>query len=147
MSMLIIAEKPSVSREIAAVLGSNQKRDGYIEGNGYIVAWCFGHLLELAALDAYGEQYAKWRYADLPIVPQDWKYTVSKGKAEQVKILKELMYRADVDCVVNACDAGREGESIFRHVYEYAKCRKPMKRLWISSMENSAISLFTFRSC
>ena len=127
---LIIAEKPSVSRSIASVLGAAQKRDGYIEGNGYIVSWCVGHLLELAAPDAYGD-YAKWKYADLPIVPDKWKHVPTKDKAAQLKILKELMNRADVDCVINACDAGREGELIFRLVYEQAKTKKPLKRLWI----------------
>jgi DNA topoisomerase-3 len=139
LSQLIIAEKPSVSRSIASVLGAVQKRDGYIEGNGYIMSWCAGHLLELAAPDAYGEQYAKWRYEDLPIVPAEWKHIAAKDKAAQLKILKDLMKRADVDCVINACDAGREGELIFRLVYEHAKCTKPLKRLWISSMEDAAI--------
>jgi DNA topoisomerase-3 len=136
---LIIAEKPSVSRSIASVTGAAQKRDGYIEGSGYIISWCAGHLLELAAPDAYGEQYAKWNYADLPIVPEKWKYIPSKDKTTQLKILKSLMNRPDVECVVNACDAGREGELIFRLVYEYAMCKKPLKRLWISSMEDAAI--------
>ena len=136
---LIITEKPSVSRSIAAALGVSQKREGYIEGNDYLISWCAGHLLELAAPDAYGEQYAQWRYEDLPIVPNVWKHIVTKDKAAQVKILKELMNRSEVECVVNACDAGREGENIFRLVYEYAKCKKPIRRLWISSMEESAI--------
>jgi DNA topoisomerase-3 len=136
---LIITEKPSVGRSIASVLGAEQKRDGYIEGGGYIVSWCAGHLLELAAPDAYGEQYAKWRYADLPIVPEQWKYVASKDKAAQLKILKDLMNRADVERVINACDAGREGENIFRHAYEHAKCKKKTLRLWISSMEDAAI--------
>ena len=139
MSVLVIAEKPSVSRSLAAVLGASQKRDGYFEGGGYISAYCFGHLLELAAPQAYGENYAKWRYADLPIVPQAWKHVPAKDKVAQLKILKELLNRPDVEYVVNACDAGREGELIFRLVYEYAKCKKPVKRLWISSMEDAAI--------
>jgi len=136
---LIIAEKPSVSRSIASVLGAMQKRDGYLEGNGYIVSWCAGHLLELAAPDAYGEHLNKWRYADLPIIPDKWKHVASKDKAAQLKILKELMKRPDVDCVINACDAGREGENIFRLVYEHAKCNKKIMRLWISSLEDAAI--------
>jgi DNA topoisomerase-3 len=128
-----------VGRSIAAVIGASQKRGGYFEGGGYIVSWCAGHLLELAAPDAYGEQYAKWCQADLPIIPEIWKHTAAKDKAAQLKILKELMIRADVECVINACDAGREGELIFRLVYEYAKSKKPIKRLWISSMEDAAI--------
>jgi DNA topoisomerase-3 len=145
MNQLIICEKPSVARSIADVLGANKKQDGYIDGNGFLVAWCFGHLLELAAPDAYGEQFKKWRYEDLPIIPradrlsQEWKHNPSKDKAAQLKILKDLMNRSDVECVVNAADAGREGELIFRLTYEYAKCRKPIKRLWISSMEDAAI--------
>jgi DNA topoisomerase-3 len=136
---LIISEKPSVGRSIAAVLGAAQKRDGYIEGDNYLISWCAGHLLELAAPDDYGEQYAKWRYEDLPIVPETWKHTPSKEKAAQLKILKELMKRSDVDCIINACDAGREGELIFRLVYEYANCKTPIKRLWVNSMEDAAI--------
>ncbi|GHV11336.1 DNA topoisomerase [Clostridia bacterium] len=139
MSNLIICEKPSVAASVAAVLGADKKRSGYLEGNGYIVSYCFGHLLELAAPDVYGEQYKKWRYEDLPIVPDVWKHTPAKDKAAQLKILKELMNSDGIDCVVNACDAGREGELIFRLVYEYAKCRKKIKRLWISSMEDAAI--------
>jgi DNA topoisomerase-3 len=136
---LVISEKPSQGKAYAAVLGANSRKDGYVEGNGYIVSWCFGHLLELAPPDAYGEQYAKWRYEDLPIIPTAWKHVTSKDKAARLKTLKELMNRADVDCIINACDAGREGELIFRLVYEYVKCKKPTKRLWISSMEDSAI--------
>jgi DNA topoisomerase-3 len=136
---LVIAEKPSQGKTYANVIGASTRKDGYLEGNGYIVSWCFGHLLELAPPDAYDEKYAKWRYEDLPIVPEKWKHVTSKDKAAQLKTLKELMNRADVDCVINACDAGREGELIFRLVYEYAKCKKPTKRLWISSMEDSAI--------
>ncbi|GHU35761.1 DNA topoisomerase [Clostridia bacterium] len=139
MSTMILCEKPSVAASIAAVLGADKKRSGYLEGNGYIVSYCFGHLLELAPPDAYGEQYKKWRYEDLPIVPDKWKHTPTKDKAAQLKILKELMNSDGVDYVVNACDAGREGELIFRLVYEYVKCRKKIKRLWISSMEDAAI--------
>lgn len=137
--VLVISEKPSVAAALSSVLGAKQRRDGYYEGGGYIVSWCIGHLIELAQADAYDEKYGKWRYDDLPIIPHDWKYAVSKGKEKQVKILAGLMKRADVDTVVNACDAGREGELIFRLVYEHAKCRKKIMRLWISSMEDAAI--------
>ena len=136
---LIIAEKPSVAQTVAAALGVKQKNDGYIEGNGYLVSWCVGHLIGLAEAAAYGEQYKKWSYDSLPILPQEWQYTVAADKEKQFKVLKELMHRADVSEVVNACDAGREGELIFRFVYEVAGCKKPMRRLWISSMEESAI--------
>jgi DNA topoisomerase-3 len=136
---LVLAEKPSVAASIAAVLGASKRGNGCFEGNGYIVSYCFGHLLELAPPDAYDEKYAKWRYEDLPIVPEKWKHTPTKDKAAQLKILKELLNRPDVEYVANACDSGREGELIFRHVYDYAKCTKPIKRLWISSMEDSAI--------
>lgn len=136
---LVIAEKPSVAQSIAAVLGAKEKKDGYMEGGGYFVSWCVGHLIGLAQADAYGEQYKKWSYEALPILPHDWQYTVAADKGKQFKILKDLMHRADVSEVVNACDAGREGELIFRFVYEMAKCNKPMRRLWISSMEDEAI--------
>ena len=136
---LIVAEKPSVAAGIAAALGVQGKKNGYIEGGGYIISWCVGHLVELADAAAYGEQYKKWSYDSLPILPQEWQYTVSADKGKQFKTLKELMHRADVSEVVNACDAGREGELIFRFVYEVAGCKKPMRRLWISSMEADAI--------
>ena len=136
---LVIAEKPSVAQSIAAALGVKEKKDGYIEGGGYLISWCVGHLVQLAEAAAYGEQYRKWSYDSLPILPQNWQYTVAADKGKQFKILKELMHRADVSEVVNACDAGREGELIFRFVYEVAGCKKPMRRLWISSMENAAI--------
>lgn len=135
---LVIAEKPSVAQSIAAALGVKERKDGYIEG-GYIVSWCVGHLVGLAQADAYGEQYKKWSYDSLPILPQEWQYTVAADKSKQFKILKNLMHRGDVSEVVNACDAGREGELIFRFVYEMAGCNKPMRRLWISSMEDEAI--------
>lgn len=137
--ILIIAEKPSVAATIAAALGATEKKDGYIKGRGYLVSWCVGHLVQLAEAAAYGEQYKKWSYDSLPILPQEWQYTVAADKEKQFKILKDLMHRADVSEVVNACDAGREGELIFRFVYEVAGCKKPMRRLWISSMEESAI--------
>ena len=136
---LVIAEKPSVAATIAAALGATEKKDGYIKGNGYLVSWCVGHLVQLAEAAAYGEQYKKWSYDSLPILPQEWQYTVAADKGKQFKILKDLMHRADVSEVVNACDAGREGELIFRFVYYVAGCKKPMRRLWISSMEESAI--------
>ena len=136
---LIIAEKPSVAATIAAALGAKEKKDGYIAGNGCLVSWCVGHLVQLAEAAAYGEQYKKWSYDSLPILPQEWQYAVTSDKGKQFKILKDLMHRADVSEVVNACDAGREGELIFRFVYDVAGCKKPMRRLWISSMEESAI--------
>ena len=136
---LVIAEKPSVAQNIAASLKVSGRKDGYIEGGGYIISWCVGHLVGLAAADAYGEQYAKWNYDTLPILPKEWQYTVAADKGKQFKILKELMHLADVSEVVNACDAGREGELIFRFVYNVANCKKPMRRLWISSMEADAI--------
>ena len=136
---LVIAEKPSVAASIAAALGVKEKKDGYIEGGGYLISWCVGHLVELADAAAYGEQYKKWSYESLPILPEEWQYTVAADKGKQFKTLKELMHRADVSEVVNACDAGREGELIFRFVYDVAKCNKPMRRLWISSMEDATI--------
>ena len=136
---LVIAEKPSVAMALASVLGAKKKQDGYLEGNGYMVSWCFGHLLELAEPEAYGEQYAKWRYEDLPILPEQWKYTAARDKKKQLDLLCRLMKDKQVDSVVCATDAGREGELIFRWVYHYAKCKKPMERLWISSMEDAAI--------
>ncbi len=136
---LVIAEKPSVAMSLAAVLGANEKKDGYLEGGGWLVSWCVGHLLELAPPEAYGEQYARWRYGDLPILPDEWKYEVPKDKKKQLDILCRLMKDGRVDSVVCATDAGREGELIFRLVYGYAGCGKPMERLWISSMEDAAI--------
>ena len=136
---LVIAEKPSVAAGIAAALGVKEKKDGYIEGGGYLISWCVGHLVELAEAAAYGEQYKKWSYESLPILPEEWQYNVAADKGKQFSILKELMHRADVSEVVNACDAGREGELIFRFVYEVTGCNKPMRRLWISSMEDKAI--------
>ena len=136
---LVIAEKPSVAQSLAAVIGAAARKDGYLEGNGWRVSWCVGHLAGLADADAYNPDYAKWRYDDLPILPDHWQMVVGKDKKKQFDVLKQLMNAPDVTEVVNACDAGREGELIFRSVYELAGCQKPMKRLWISSMEDSAI--------
>ena len=136
---LVICEKPSVSMSIAAVLGLKSRHDGYIEGGEYIVSWCFGHLAGLASAEVYDEKYLKWQYDDLPILPGKWEYTIGKDKMKQFELLCELLNRSDVTEVINACDAGREGELIFRTVYYLSGCTKPMKRLWISSMEDSAI--------
>ena len=136
---LVICEKPSVGAAVAAALGVTGKKDGYIENDKYIISWCIGHLVQLSEAAAYGEQYKKWSYDSLPILPQEWQYTVAADKGKQFKTLKDLMHRADVSEVVNACDAGREGELIFRFVYHQAGCKKPFTRLWISSMENEAI--------
>ena len=139
MKRLVIAEKPSVGMSIASVLGAKDRKDGYIEGRDYIVSWGFGHLAELANADTYDEKYAKWRYDDLPIVPANWKYKIPRDKYSQFETLKKLMNRADVSDVINACDAGREGELIFRNIYKMTGCKKPIFRLWISSMEDNAI--------
>ena len=139
MKRLVIAEKPSVGMSIASVLGARDRKDGYIEGRDYIVSWGFGHLAELANADTYDEKYAKWRYDDLPIVPANWKYKIPRDKYSQFETLKKLMNRADVSDVINACDAGREGELIFRNIYKMTGCKKPIYRLWISSMEDNAI--------
>ena len=136
---LVIAEKPSVGMSIAAVLGVKDRKDGYIEGFDYIVSWGFGHLAELANADTYDEKYAKWRYDELPIIPANWKYKIPRDKYSQFETLKKLMNRADVSDVINACDAGREGELIFRNIYKMTGCKKPIYRLWISSMEDSTI--------
>ncbi|UYJ12572.1 DNA topoisomerase 3 [Waltera sp.] len=139
MAKLIVTEKPSVAISYAKILGVHGRQDGYLEGNGYLVSWCVGHLVELAPPSAYGEQYVKWNIADLPILPEKWQYLVSASTKKQFGILKKLMHRADVNTVVNSCDAGREGELIFRLVYEQAGCKKPVSRLWLSSMEDSAV--------
>lgn len=136
---LVIAEKPSVAKSLSKVIGANEHNDGFFSGGGYAVSWCFGHLAELAQAESYNESYSKWRYEDLPIIPDNWQYAVSEDKRRQFEIVSELMNNDDVTEVINACDAGREGELIFRTVYNLAGCDKPMKRLWISSMEDSAI--------
>lgn len=136
---LIIAEKPSVAFAIAKALNVKGSKDGYIENNEFVISWCVGHLVALAEPSAYDEKYLKWNYADLPIIPQDFQYKIYGGKQKQFKVVKALMNRKDVTEVINACDAGREGELIFRLVYAQANCKKPIKRLWISSMEESAI--------
>ena len=137
---LVIAEKPSVAQSIAKVIGAEKREDGYLEGKGYLVSWCVGHLVELASPESYDERYEKWRYEDLPILPKDWNYQVADATRKQFGILKKLMERDDVTGLVEATDAGREGELIFRLVYHQAKCKKPFERLWISSMEDQAIS-------
>lgn len=137
--ILVIAEKPSVAQSIAKVLGASSRKDGYLEGNNYIVSWCVGHLVGLADASSYDERYSKWRYEDLPIVPEEWLFEVPKDKAQQFKVLRDLMKDKRVTELVCATDAGREGELIFRLVYNKAGCTKPFKRLWISSLEDAAI--------
>ena len=136
---LVIAEKPSVARSIAAVIGATDRQEGYLQGNGYLVSWCIGHLVSFADAGMYDERFRKWRYEDLPIIPESWRLTVPPDKRERFDTLRTLLRSDDVSEVINACDAGREGELIFRTVYHLAGCTKPMKRLWISSMEDSAI--------
>lgn len=136
---LIITEKPSVAFAVAKALGVKGSKDGYIENDGYIISWCVGHLVSLAEPSAYDEKYTKWNYADLPIIPAEFQYKIYGDKQKQFKVVKSLMNRKDITEVINACDAGREGELIFRLVYNQANCKKPFKRLWISSMEESAI--------
>ena len=136
---LVIAEKPSVAQSLARVIGADKRRDGYLEGGEYLVSWCVGHLVELSAPERYDERFAKWRLEDLPILPERWLYEVSQATRKQYQILKSLMERSDVESLVCATDAGREGELIFRLVYNQARCKKPFERLWISSMEDAAI--------
>ena len=139
MNKLIITEKPSVAQAIAAVVGALARKDGYFEGNGYVVGWCLGHLAQLVSAEAYDPQLSRWRVADLPILPQDWRYRVPQDKRKQFGILRGLMLRDDVSQVINACDAGREGELIFRNLYELTGCSKPILRLWLNSMEEAEI--------
>lgn len=136
---LVIAEKPSVAKTIANVIGATKHNDGYLSGNGYAVSWCFGHLAELAQAESYNESYGKWKYEDLPIIPDAWQYAVSEDKRKQFEVITSLMRDESITEVINACDAGREGELIFRTVFNLSGCKKPMKRLWISSMEDTAI--------
>ena len=136
---LVIAEKPSVARSIAAVIGATEKQNGYWQGGGYLVSWCIGHLVSFAEAGQYDEKYCKWRYEDLPILPQPWQFIVPDEKKQQFEVLRALLNRPDVDSVTAATDAGREGELIFRFVYQMAGCTKPVKRLWVSSMEDAAI--------
>ena len=137
--LLVVAEKPSVGAAYAKVLGATNRKDGYLEGNGYLVSWCVGHLVELAPPNVYDARYVKWSITDLPILPEKWQYLVSASTKKQFGILQKLMHRPDVDSIVNSCDAGREGELIFRLVYQQAGCKKPFSRLWLSSMEENAI--------
>ena len=136
---LIIAEKPSVAKSIASALGASSRADGFYEGNGLLVSWCVGHLVSPMDAGGYDENFKKWHYEDLPILPEPFRYVLAPGKEDAFENLRALMNRPDVDTIVNACDAGREGELIFRLMYEMARCRKPVLRLWISSMEDSAI--------
>ena len=136
---LVICEKPSVAKSIASALGVTSRADGFYEGNDLIVSWCVGHLVSPLDAAGYDEHFKKWRYDDLPILPEPFRYVAAPGKENVLHNLRSLMERPDVDTVVNACDAGREGELIFRLVYEMAGCHKPILRLWISSMEDTAI--------
>ena len=136
---LVITEKPSVARSIATVIGADEKQNGYWQGGGYLVSWCIGHLVSFAEAGQYDEKYCKWKYEDLPILPQPWQFIVPDEKKQQFEIVRSLFNRPDVDSVTAATDAGREGELIFRFVYQMAGCTKPVKRLWISSMEDAAI--------
>ena len=136
---LVICEKPSVAMSIAKVIGATGRQDGYYEGGGYIVSWCVGHLIQMASPSVYDEKYGKWKLEDLPIIPDKYKYEVVKATRGQFNTLKKLMNSKEIETVINACDAGREGELIFRLVYEQAGCKKNIKRLWISSMEDVAI--------
>lgn len=136
---LVISEKPSVAQSLSKVLGATARKDGYLEGNSFLVSWCFGHLAGLADADVYDTRYAKWKMEDLPIIPSSFRFRIAEGKQNQFDVLQKLMLREDVTEIINGCDAGREGELIFRTVYHLAGCSKPMKRLWISSMEDNAI--------
>ena len=136
---LVLAEKPSVAQSIAKVLKADKRCDGYLEGNNYVVSWCVGHLVELAQPENYDVKYTKWKYDDLPIIPTSWLYQVSSATNKQFKVIKKLMERNDIDGLICATDAGREGELIFRLVYHQCHCQKPFARLWISSMEDNAI--------
>ena len=136
---LVLCEKPSVGRSVGGVIGASESREGYLEGNGYLVSWCVGHLVGLAPADWYDQRYLKWIKEDLPILPAPWQFAVHPATKGQFQVVKGLMERQDVSGIIEATDAGREGELIFRLVYHQARCEKPIKRLWISSMEESAI--------
>ena len=140
MSKLVICEKPSVAKSIASALGVTSRADGYFEGGGWLISWCIGHLVGLADAAAYDDRYKKWRYEDLPILPNPFRYVVSEEKAAQFHILRSLMERPDVTELVNACDAGREGELIFRLVYEAAGCKKPFSKCFIEAMKEERAS-------
>ena len=133
---LVIAEKPSVAQAIAGVIGARDKKDGYIEGNGYIVSWCVGHLVELAQPDAYFDAWKKWSYDSLPMIPEKWQHEIKRDTAAQYKVLKALLHDTRVDSVVCATDAGREGELIFRLVYDMAGCRTDLRTVIIQLIEN-----------
>ena len=134
MVKLVIAEKPSVAQAIARVLGADKRMKGYLTGNGYIVSWCVGHLVELVSADQYDPKYKKWRFEDLPILPINWKYEITESSRAQYMILCKLLNSPEVESIICATDAGREGELIFRLVYEQAQCVKPFQLLWISSL-------------
>lgn len=136
---LVIVEKLSVAQTIAKVLGAAERKDGYVQGGGYIVSWCVGHLAALVNPESYDEKYKAWSFETLPIIPDNWKFGVLPSTKKQFYVLKELMFRSDVDEIVCATDAGREGEAIFRYVYNLTGCKKPFKRLWTSSLEESTI--------
>lgn len=136
---LVIGEKPSVAQALAKVLGAEKREDGYLSGKDCIISWCLGHLAEYVAPEVYDSKYQKWDFTDLPIFPEEWQLAVAKDKKEQFGVLKKLLNRNDLEYVVNACDAGREGELIFKRVYDLAGSTVPVKRLWISSMEDTAI--------
>ena len=136
---LVIAEKPSVGKSIANILGAKENNNGYLKGNGYIVSWCFGHLVALASPEQYDEKYKKWNIEDLPIIPEDFLLTIKEDTKTQFNLLKKLMNSSEVDEIICATDSGREGELIFRYVYEKANCNKPIKRLWVSSLTDEAI--------
>lgn len=143
---LVIAEKPSVAQSLAAVLGAKERGQGYLQGNGYIVSWCVGHLIGLAAADSYDAKYSKWCYEDLPIIPKQWKYSVAPDKKEQYEVLVSLMNRTDVESLVCATDAGREGELIFRLVYNHAGCKKPLNACG-SAVWRIPLSVRAFSPC
>lgn len=138
---LVIAEKPSVAQTIAKVIGATKKKEGYYEGGGYRVSWCIGHLVQMSNPETYDERYKRWNLDDLPIIPSHYRYEVSKKTKQHFQLLKKLMNKKDTKSLINACDAGREGESIFRLVYNQAQCKKFVERLWISSMEDKAIEV------